>query len=82
MSPATARQSQSEWCRADTLALKQRLAELMPLEQGELYWEAFGSFLTGKSTREEFERSTGDLLKDEIGKHISPARSLQAHALS
>jgi hypothetical protein len=69
---ARASSEQSE-LRADTLGIKARMVEVLPREQGELYWEALGSFLTGKSTREEFELSTGSVLQGEMGLFPSDA---------
>ena len=42
--------------RADLLSLKQRLATLLPQEQGKLYWTSLGQFVTGKINREEWGR--------------------------
>lgn len=41
--------------RADTLALKQRLADLLPEEDGLVYWKLLVDFMTGKICREEWE---------------------------
>jgi len=56
------------------MAIKQRLGDLLPLQQGEAYWNAFGSFLTGHSTRDEFDMSTDTMLKGEAGTFYSHSK--------
>ena len=51
--------------RADTLAIKAKIADLLTPANGALYWAAFGSLLTGKITAAEFELEIGHLLSDE-----------------
>lgn len=41
--------------RANTLLIKHKLVELLPPEQGEVYWSLLCNLITGKITREEFE---------------------------
>lgn len=41
--------------RTDTLAIKTRLQELLPANQGESYWSAFGQLLSARITRAEFD---------------------------
>ena len=53
--------------RADTLALKEALAELLPPEQGQDYWNALGNLLVGRITRDEWEEECRNLLSPEAG---------------
>jgi hypothetical protein len=54
--------------RADLLSLKSRLAALLPLESGHLYWAALVDFLSGRINREELgEVITRVLGKDSTG---------------
>ena len=52
--------------RADTLAIKAQLGDLLG-SQGEFYWEAFGRYLTGKATREEFDLACLPILQGDAG---------------
>lgn len=56
--------------RADTLAIKAQLGELLG-SQGEFYWEAFGRYLTGKATREEFDLACLPILQGDAGAYAS-----------
>lgn len=54
--------------RADLLSLKSRLAALLPLESGHLYWAALVDFLGGRLNREELGEVLGRVLgKDSTG---------------
>jgi hypothetical protein len=48
--------------RANTLLLKHKLVELLPPEQGKIYWSLLCDLVTGKITREEFELGWRDHL--------------------
>ncbi|KAI8460913.1 transcriptional regulator of RNA polII, SAGA, subunit-domain-containing protein [Phakopsora pachyrhizi] len=64
--------------RADSLAIKQRIAELMSEKDGECYWRSLGNFLRGKIDRNEFQVETNRLLNSEnlIGLHNSLVLSI------
>ncbi|GAA97988.1 uncharacterized protein L969DRAFT_84527 [Mixia osmundae IAM 14324] len=49
--------------RADTLGIKDRLASLLPPDQGLVYWTSLVDFLTGKLSRDEFEEATQSALR-------------------
>ncbi|KAA1102526.1 transcriptional coactivator hfi1/ADA1 [Puccinia graminis f. sp. tritici] len=57
--------------RADTLAIKQAIAEALSEDEGLAYWTSLVKFLTGKLDRTEFEVQTAYLLKSEtlVGLH-------------
>jgi hypothetical protein len=53
--------------RADTLAIKEALAQYLSPQDGRLYWAALVDFLTGKITREEWDLEGRKLLGSEQG---------------
>jgi hypothetical protein len=53
--------------RADTLAIKEALAQYLSPQDGRLYWAALVDFLTGKITREEWDLEGRKLLGTEEG---------------
>lgn len=48
--------------RADTIALKKRLQELLPGPEGRTYWRAFSELLGAQITRKEFDAATSAIL--------------------
>ncbi|OAV96244.1 hypothetical protein PTTG_03453 [Puccinia triticina 1-1 BBBD Race 1] len=57
--------------RADTLAIKQAIADALSEDDGRAYWASLVKFLTGKLDRTEFEAQTARLLQSEslVGLH-------------
>lgn len=60
--------------RADSIALKIRLASLLPPVEGQRYWLALVDFMTGKINRAELSIVLKRVLSDntEAGKHSRP----------
>lgn len=54
--------------RADTLSIKQRMADIMSADDGITYWTAFVDFVQGKLDRSEFELAVHrTLTTEELG---------------
>lgn len=51
--------------RADTLGIKQRMADVLSAEDGLVYWTAFVGFMQGKLDRTEFELAVHRVLATE-----------------
>jgi hypothetical protein len=77
----------SPTARADTLAIKAALSEILSPENGAEYWRTLGELLTGKITRDEWSDATRGILSAEAGalmllvcsKHVDRRRAARLH---